>query len=321
MHIVITGADGFIGGQLARRIIRQPEALNCGETLERLSLIDLDFRDPPEADRVRVYKGSFADADMLAAVLADIPADMVFHLASVPSGMTENDPALGEEVNVLGTLRFLQRLRDQQNTPTVIFASSIAVYGKPAVAMMDETVLPTPNLSYGSHKVIGEVLVADYSRRNWINGCSLRIPGIVARPPEPNGAVSIFFSDLLRRLSHGQPFACPVSPAAKSWLMSVDCCVDNLITAANMGPSGKTTWTLPAMYVEIDELVRELGRLYPEHDMSQLISYAPDSWVEENFGSYPPIQCPDAERAGFKHDGDLETLIINSLKWGSDRGL
>lgn len=316
MHIVITGANGFIGGHLAGRIIRQPEVLTGGEPLERLSLVDLDFREPPGSEPARVYPGSFADAEVLNAVLADKPADMVFHLASVPSGMTENNPALGEEVNVLGTLRLLQRLREQQNTPAVIFASSIAVYGKPAVAVLDETVLPTPNLSYGSHKVIGEVLVADYSRRNWIKGCSLRIPGIVARPPEPNGAVSIFFSDLLRRLSNGEPFTCPVSPAAKSWLMSVDCCVDNLITAANKSPTGGTTWTLPAMHVAIHELVRELGRFYPEHDMTRLITYRPDSWVEENFGSYPPIHCPNAERAGFKHDGDLESLIKNSLNRG-----
>ena len=316
MHIIITGANGFIGGQLVRRIIQQPDAITGGGQLVRLSLIDREFKQSSESDLVRIYEGSFADADLLAAVLADTPADMVFHLASVPSGMTENNPALGEEVNVLGTLRLLQRLKEQQNTPRVIFASSIAVYGKPAVAMLDETVLPTPNLSYGSHKVIGEVLVADYSRRNWINGCSIRIPGIVARPPEPNGAVSIFFSDLIRRLSNGEPFTCPVSPTAKSWLMSVDCCVDNLITAAHTDTSGITTWTLPALHVEISSLVQELDNLYPAHNVKQLISYKPDDWVEENFGSYPPIHCPHAERAGFRHDGDLENLIKNSLNWG-----
>ena len=315
MHIVITGANGFIGGQLARRITKQPEVLSGGNPLERLSLIDREFKDPPLSDTVRVYKGSFADPEVLNSVLEDKPVDMVFHLASVPSGMTENNPALGEEVNILGTLRLLQRLKEQQNIPSVIFASSIAVYGKPAVDLLDETVLPTPNLSYGSHKVIGEVLVADYSRRNWINGCSVRIPGIVARPPEPNGAVSIFFSDLIRQLSKGETFTCPVSPSAKSWLMSINCCVDNLLNAASIDSIVNTTWTLPALHVEINELVQQLANLYPEHNVMQLIRYAPDAWVEENFGSYPPIHCPDAERAGFKHDGNLENLIKNSLDY------
>ena len=315
MHIVITGANGFIGGQLASRLINQPDVLTGRQQVQRLSLIDREFNQPPVSDRVRVFKGSFADPEVLNSVLADSPADVVFHLASVPSGMTENNTALGEEVNVLGTLRLLQRLKEQQNTPSVIFASSIAVYGKPAARLVDETTLPTPNLSYGSHKVIGEVLVADYSRRNWINGCSVRIPGIVARPPEPNGAVSIFFSDLIRQLSNGEPFTCPVSPAAKSWLMSINCCVDNLLNAASIDSTVNTTWTLPALHVEINELVQELTRLYPEHNVKQLIRYAPDAWVEENFGSYPPIRCPNAERAGFKHDGNLEDLIKNSLDY------
>lgn len=315
MHIVITGANGFIGGQLAGRIIKQPDPLTGGKQLERLSLIDREFKQPPVFDRVRLYSGSFANPEVLNSVLADKPADMVFHLASVPSGMTENNPALGEEVNILGTLRLLQRLREQENSPAVIFASSIAVYGRPTVALLDETVMPTPNLSYGSHKVVGEVLVADYSRRNWITGCSVRIPGIVARPPEPNGAVSIFFSDLIRQLSNGEPFTCPVSPSAKSWLMSINCCVDNLLNAACIDSNVNTTWTLPAMHVEINELVQQLAKLYPEHNVMQLIDYQPDGWVEENFGSYPPIHCPNAERAGFKHDGSLENLIKNSLDY------
>ena len=313
MHIVITGANGFIGGQLARRIIRQPGALTGSKKIARLSLIDREFKQAPESDRVKLFEGSFTDGEVLNSVLADKPADMVFHLASVPSGMTENNPALGEEVNVLGALRLLQRLREQNNKPAVIFASSIAVYGKPVVDLVDETVLPAPNLSYGSHKIAGEVLVADYSRRNWIKGCSVRIPGIVARPPEPNGAVSIFFSDLIRQLSNGEPFTCPVSASAKSWLMSISCCVDNLITAAKIDTSGNTTWTLPALHVEIQELVQELDTLYPQHNVMQLIRYEPDSWVEENFGSYPPIHCPNAERVGFRHDGNLETLIRNAL--------
>ena len=95
--------------------------------------------------------------------------------------------------------------------------------------------------------------------------------------------------------------------------MSISCCVDNLITAAKIDTSGNTTWTLPALHVEIQELVQELDTLYPQHNVMQLIRYEPDSWVEENFSSYPPIHCPNAERVGFRHDGNLETLIRNAL--------
>jgi nucleoside-diphosphate-sugar epimerase len=309
MHILITGAGGFIGRHLVNTILENSDASG----LTRLTAMDLNLDALGDHPLMHKLTGSFTDDTILDAALS-VPADQVFHLASVPSGAAESNHTLGMSVNIDGTIALLDRLKAQGNTPTMVFASSIAVFGKPAVNEVNDDTLPTPNLSYGSQKVIGEVLVADYVRRGWIRGCSVRLPGIIARPPEPNGAVSIFFSDLVRNLSQGQPFTCPVSITAMSWLMSVTCCVDNLLHAATLAQDKPHTWTLPAMHIAIGELVNELDELFPDLELRDLISYEPDPWVEENFGSYPPIKCLKAEAAGFHHDGSALDLVANAMK-------
>jgi len=314
MHILITGANGFIGRHLIKKLIDEAESRG----ISRITALDLSLELVEDHPLIKKMSGSFADPEILTSALEKYPADCVFHLASVPSGLAQSNYSLGVNVNIQGTMALLEKLKDQGNLPTLIFASSIAVYGKPATAEVNDNTLPTPNLTYGSQKVIGETLVADFVRRGWIKGCSLRLPGIVARPPEPNGAVSIFFSDLIRCLSSGQTFTCPVSPDAKSWLMSVNCVVENLINAetiSNADSNGKChTWTLPAMHVSIEALVNQIDDQFPEHNVQSLITYQADPWIEENFGSYPPIHCPKAEAAGFRKDENIMSLIKKALK-------
>ena len=314
MHILITGANGFIGRHLIKKLIDEAESRG----ISRITALDLSLELVEDHPLIKKMSGSFADPEILTSALEKYPADCVFHLASVPSGLAQSNYSLGVNVNIQGTMALLEKLKDQGNLPTLIFASSIAVYGKPATAEVNDDTLPTPNLTYGSQKVIGETLVADFVRRGWIKGCSLRLPGIVARPPEPNGAVSIFFSDLIRCLSSGQTFTCPVSPDAKSWLMSVNCVVENLINAetiSNADSNGKChTWTLPAMHVSIEALVNQIDDQFPEHNVQSLITYQADPWIEENFGSYPPIHCPKAEAAGFRKDENIMSLIKKALK-------
>lgn len=315
MHIIITGANGFIGQALTSALLDPANPIFSSSPLSRLTLIDLDFNNDNIENNplVNVIKGSFAEIKLIEEAIAEQKADMVFHLASAPSGLTESNHSLGMQVNVLGMINLLNLLHEQGNKPKVIFASSIATYGKPEAAIVDEETLPGPGLSYGFQKLIGENLISDYSHKGWIDGCSLRLPGIVTRPPEPNGAISIFFSDLIRELSKGNTYTCPVSANARSWLISVKCCVDNLVTAAQINFTKRRTWTLPALHVSIAELVQAIGVVSQNKEINNLISYEPDAWVEENFGSYPPLSCPKAEALGLRHDTDVESMVRDSF--------
>jgi nucleoside-diphosphate-sugar epimerase len=312
MHILVTGADGFIGRHLVRRLLALSGTADSPYYQVRITALDQQFTHLSKLPNLRCLAGSFADSTVLRQAL-DTPADLVFHLASVPSGLSEQQPDLGMAVNVHGTLALLDALRAQSNCPALVFASSIAVYGRPETTLVTDDTLPNPALSYGAHKVIGEVLVNDYARRGWIRGCSLRLPGIVARPAEPNGAVSIFISDLIRCMYHGEAFVCPVSEKAHSWLMSVQCCIDNLLRGAAGDFDKGRTWMLPALRVSLQALAAESARLGGNPDALSRLQWQPDPWVEFNFGSYPPLQLPRAEAAGFRADASLAALVEGAV--------
>ena len=195
------------------------------------------------------------------------------------------------------------------------FASSIGIYGVPMPAVIDENTIPLPTLSYGAQKLIGEYLVADYGRRGFVDGRSVRIPGIVARPPS-TGMLSLFLSDLIRALSAGRSFVCPVAPEGMSWFMSRPCIIDNLLHAAALGPAQvaqQRTWLLPVLHVSIADIVAAIARLHGAAVLGR-VSYAPNPTLQAQFANYPPLLCPKSEAAGFRHDGTVERLVTRALE-------
>jgi nucleoside-diphosphate-sugar epimerase len=319
LNVLITGADGFVGRALVARVLADGAALNA--PLDQLILVDRQFGLPHEDKRLKPIVGSFGDVAVLRDALADGLADGVdvaFHLASIPGGAAERDYELGQRVNVHDTFALFEALRKQAappTLPTVVFASSIAVYGSPMPARVDATTPATPTLSYGAQKLMGEIALQDLSRRGDLDGRALRLPGIVARPLQPSGLISAFMSDIIRRLAAGQPFTCPVSPNAVAWWMSATCCVDNLLHAARLPASqlnGQRTWQLPALRFTMGELVQTLATLFGA-DRLELVRYEPNEQIEASFGRYPPLDASLSEAVGFHHDGDIESLVRNAL--------
>jgi nucleoside-diphosphate-sugar epimerase len=310
MKVLLTGADGYIGRALARRLAA-PGATLQGRAIELLTLCDLQLPQAPQAPtdpRVVRVAGSIANADVLAAATRVRP-DVVFHLASVPSGQAEAQYTLGLDVNVHATMALVAALQGP-TAPTLVFTSSIAVFGAPLPDRIDDDTPLRPALSYGAAKQMMEIFLADATRRGGVQARTLRLPGIVARPPTPTGALSAFSSALIRALVQRATYTCPVSPEATLWLLSLDACLDNLLHAAN-APADQLgeqpVWTSPAQRVSIGALVQAFDAADP--GAAAGIRYAPQPALEAQFGRLPPLTTTRADAAGFRHDGDLATLV------------
>lgn len=305
-RVLVTGAGGFIGRVLVRRLLQV--GLD-GRPVAQVVAADLALEDLPADPRLRAVAGSIADAAVLERALAE-PVHVVFHLASVPGGAAENNPDLGRRVNLDATLHLLDLLRAQRSAPRLVFASTIAVYGESLPPVVDEQTAAAPALSYGAHKLAGEVMIADAARRGWVQACSLRLPGVVARPGDGAGLMSAFMSQLFWKLRAGEPIVLPVSADGAAWWISACACVDNLLHAAGIDTAAlgaRRVVQMPALHLTMSEVVQALSRTCGA-DRSALVRYEPQAAVQRLFASFPPLRTPIAEMLGFRHDGSADAL-------------
>jgi nucleoside-diphosphate-sugar epimerase len=203
------------------------------------------------------------------AALREEAFDGVFHLASAVSGECEADFDLGLRSNIDSTRALLDALRARVEagaTPTrLVFSSSIAVYGPdPAVPLPDvvaDETLPAPQTSYGTHKLICEHLVADYTRKGYIDGRAARLMTVTVRPGKPNGAASSFFSGIIREPLAGQVALLPVDLSVAHPVSSPQRTVDGLIAvyeASREAFQGRTALNLPGLNVTVQQMLDAL---------------------------------------------------------------
>jgi nucleoside-diphosphate-sugar epimerase len=303
MTIIVTGAGGFVGRQLVQRL------LAAGH-----SVVGMDTAAGGIPDGARPVVGDICSADVRADAFADGCTALV-HLATVPGGAAEVDPAASRRVNIDAMYDLLDAAKAAGDRPRIVYASSIAVFGDPLPAQgVDDQTPLAPRMVYGGHKAMMEVAVAMMHHRGEIEGVSVRLPGILARPKGPSGMKSAFMSDLFHALRAGEPFTCPVSADATIWAQSVSRCADNLLHAISMDASlmpATRVVTLPAQRITMGDLAAEIARQCGTS--ADLVSYRPDAALEAAFGAHPPLFTPAADYAGFAHDGDTARLVANAL--------
>lgn len=310
--MLVTGAGGFIGRVLVQRLLQ--DGLD-GQTVGRLVVADLNLSDLPNDPRLQPVPGSIADPEVLALALAE-PVDTVFHLASLPGGAAEKDPDLGRRVNLEATLHLLELLRKQPQAAQLVFTSTVAVYGESLPDVVDELTPTAPAMSYGAHKLASEILIADAARRGWVHACSLRLPGVVARPGQGEGLISAFMSQLFWKLRAGQAVVLPVSADGAAWWISVGACVDNLLHGACMDTrrlGARRMVQMPALHLTMAEVVQAIARAEGPA-CRDLVRYEPQPAVQRLFASYPPLQTPTALALGFRHDGSADGLTMRATE-------
>src|SRR5450755_1753719 len=246
VNVLVTGGAGFLGSRLARDLLATGSLEVTGSGAQPLDRLAIADQAPVPADlaadpRVTAVQGDLGD--LLSPqtgppggrrVLAGI--DVVFHLAAAVSGECEADFDLGIRANLRATEAVLAACRALGTSPLVVFASSLAAFGDSRdhrlPAVVGDQTLPNPQTSYGVQKVICEQLVADYTRKGFLRGRSLRLMTVCVRPGRPNAAASGFLSSIIREPLAGERAVCPVGPQTSAALASPAKTIQGLRRAA-----------------------------------------------------------------------------------------
>jgi D-erythronate 2-dehydrogenase len=292
LKVLVTGAGGFVGRALQRALEARHEAV----------AFDRDLGGAPGIE------GDLCDASTVTRVL-DTGCEAIVHLVTVPGGAAEMDPATAWRVNVEATRNLFDAAARSPRPPRLVFASSIAVFGDPLPAPLDEEAPVAPTMLYGAHKAMMETWLATLVRRGSLQGLALRLPGIVARPAVPSGLKSAFLSELFHALQYKRSIDLPVSADATTLLMSVHRAALNLVHAVDSDRSGCIT--LPATFVRMSDLVASVAR-QTGADAGK-VRWCPDPAIQARFGNLPRLSTPRAEALGFTADPDLDALVRSAL--------
>ncbi|MEX2566909.1 MAG: D-erythronate dehydrogenase, partial [Cyclobacteriaceae bacterium] len=315
MRVIILGGGGFIGSRLARTLIKSG-GLSQG-AVSHLTLVDLAFPDDIlQNTRMECLQEDFSEVEVMNKLLRQKP-DIIFHLAAVVSGEAEKNFELGMKVNFHASLQMLELCREIDFKPRIVFASSCGVFGGDVTQTITEETDPKPRSSYGTQKAMVELLVRDYSRREFIDGRSIRLPTITVRPGKPNAATSSFLSGIIREPLNGVKATYPVPPETPFWILSPKRVVQNFIHAANIDDKAlgnDRTINLPGITVSVQDMIDSLKKIAgPE--ITGLISHQPDAFLESIVLTWPPHFDPQmAIDLGFVGDSSVDEIIQSYIE-------
>ena len=312
MKILITGGCGFIGRQLAMRMVARGDEVTLFDVVRPADgLGDLE-------GRVEVEAGDIADAPLVAKLTKG--CDAVVHLASMVSAGAEADFDAAMRVNIDGGRAVLEAARANGPETKVLFSSSLAIFGSTAMPMhVDGMTRPVPQNTYGMTKAVMELLINDMSRKGLIDGRVARLPTIVVRPGKPNTAASSFASGVIREPLTGDECLLPVDRGLDVMIGGYRVACDNLMTLLDAPASAfgdDRVINLPNITVSVNEMIAATARVAEKHGIALgTVTDAPNDLVRTIVGAWPTSM--DASRAkalGCMADGSLEDVIEDFVR-------
>lgn len=314
-HVLVIGAAGMIGRKLVERLVKDRTV--AGKAITRLTLADVVEPQAPAGVAMPVTRVA---ADLSApGVAEDLVAHhpgVIFHLAAIVSGEAEAEFDKGYRINMGGTISLLEAVRAAGYCPRIVYASSLAVFGAAQGAPFPDKIGDdfhlTPLTSYGTQKAIGELLLADYSRKGFCDGIGLRLPTIVVRPGKPNKAASGFFSNILREPINGQEAVLPVAEDVRHWFASPRAAVGFFVHAAGIDTAtvgDRRNLSMPGLCATVGEEIAALERVVgPE--ATRLIRRERDPVIEKIVAGWPTaFEARRAQELGFEAETAFDDII------------
>jgi nucleoside-diphosphate-sugar epimerase len=319
MRVLLLGAGGFLGTRLAAQLARTAQL--AGRAIDELVLFDLRAAPVPRGATcpVTVLHGDLRDSAALDALFA-ARVDAVLHLAATLTVDAESAFRRGLDTNVLAFIALLERCRLQEppgaQPPVLLFASSIATFGGALPPVVGDDVFQAPTTSYGTHKTVAELLLADHSRHGFVDGRALRLPIVVTHPGPASGSISDQVAALIREPLHGQPTTCRMAPGSRLVTASVDKVIDGFLRLAALPASALhsgRTMNLPGLAVTPAEIVQAVARHLPA-DQGPTVDWTPDARVQQIVDGWPQsFTSARALALGFTPDASADALVQSFL--------
>jgi nucleoside-diphosphate-sugar epimerase len=313
MKILVIGGGGMVGVKLIDRLARDGRL--GSQQITSLIRHDVVLPPPPPAAAfpVETLLGDLSTPGEAEKLVAMKP-DVIFHLAAIVSGEAEADFEKGYRINLDGTRYLFEAIRKAGGgyKPKVIFTSSIAVFGAPFPEAIPDNFFTTPLTSYGTQKAIGELLLADYTRRGFFDGVGLRFPTICVRPGKPNLAASGFFSNIIREPLAGHEAVLPVSEDVRHWHASPRAATGFLLHAATMDTAllgNRRNLTLPGISCTVGEQIAALRKVAGEKVVAR-IRREPNETIIKIVAGWPRnFEAKRARELGFAAENSFEDII------------
>lgn len=307
MKVSILGGGGFLGRKIAVKLAA--DGTLGGKPVTGLTLFDVT--EPPKPNAA--FPITSVGGDVVNLPDAAIPegTDVVFHLAAVVSAQAEADYDLGRRVNVRGTDAVIDRCRALGTRPRVVFTSSVASFSADQNSVLADNTRQIPGNSYGAQKAAAELILADATRRGFLDVVTLRLPTVIVRPGRPNKAASSFFSGIVREPLLGLDTELPVPDDFAVWVCSPRRAVDWLLHAAAMNTDSMgldRSIDPPGISTTVAHLLQALDTVAP--GASQHVKRINDETIAGIVSTWPPaFEALHARTLGFAaHEPVLEVV-------------
>lgn len=307
-EILITGGAGFIGQLLVTSLLAADPSTHV--TLTDVLEPPIPTQSASQSSRITSVRADLTDPSAVSSLLTK-RFSAVYILHGLMSGGAEANLDLGLRVNVDSVRLLLDHLRTQHPGTVVVFASSCAVYGKSDPVRELET-LPQPRSSYGAEKLMVELLLNDYSRRDLLDGRIVRLPTVIVRPGAPSAAASSFASGIVRESLRGIRNVLPVARDLEMWVCSPATVVRNLVRikdvpAEKMGASRVVN--LPGITVTVQQILDALEKVGGKEAVA-LIEEKRDPAIEAIVCSWPSrFDVSRGLGLGLELDGDVVEAV------------
>ncbi|MEY3438425.1 MAG: hypothetical protein RL265_1010 [Bacteroidota bacterium] len=191
MKILITGVAGFIGSNLAKRLVKDGHSVVVLDSLLRGNKLDKETY-----SKIQFVKGDVRDLEIVKE--ASKQCDIIFHFAAVLGvDIVADNPVETMDVEVIGT-RNVVEAATVNNVKKIMYASTSGIYGHSAFEnVLTEKVMVDPKTSYAMAKRYNEIYLASHHQERGLDVTSLRFFNVYGSTQDNRMVVPLFFEQAM----------------------------------------------------------------------------------------------------------------------------